>query len=179
VSGIFEAAGAGSATTENAVIVVSASSEVFSYAAVIDNNTADPIFVVGAEDQPQQPITPVPVTAAPTSTPTSPAAPTPTPTAPAGITANVTVGPGGAHTFSDVATGTNTTTIHVGDTVKWTWGSSDHSSTADAGAWDSTVMNSGSVFSFKFTSAGNFPYHCVIHGAAGGIGMSGTVVVNP
>ena len=37
--------------TDNAVIVVSASHEVFSYAAVIDNATTDPIFVRGAEDR--------------------------------------------------------------------------------------------------------------------------------
>ena len=56
VSGIFEAAGVGNVSTSNAVIVVSAVTELFSYAAVIDNRTADPIFVVGAEDQPPQAI---------------------------------------------------------------------------------------------------------------------------
>jgi plastocyanin len=179
VSGLFEAAGAGSATTENAVIVVSAGSEVFSYAAVIDNNTADPIFVVGAEDQPQQPITPVPVTAVASPTPTVPNAPTPTPTQTSGNTAVVHVAEGGAHIFDDIATGTNTTTIHVGDKVEWEWEASGHSSTADGGLWDSGVMNNGANFSHTFTSAGTFPYYCVIHGAPGGIGMHGTVVVNP
>ena len=69
VSGIFNVAGAGAAdfATENAVIVVSSTGEVFSYAAVIDNATTDPIFVIGAEDQPPQPITP-----GVTSTPTRP-----------------------------------------------------------------------------------------------------------
>jgi plastocyanin len=174
VSGIFEAAGAGGASTENAVIVVSADSEVFSYAAVLDNNTADPIFVVGAEDQPQQPITPVPVTAVATATPTSPAGPTPTPTPPAGIVANVNVG-GDGLVFTDVATGTHTTTIHVGDTVHWVWQGGPHSSTSDTGVWDSGINSQGHVFDRQFTSAGNFPYHCLVHGQM----MSGTVVVNP
>ena len=52
----------------NAVIVVSASHEVFSYAAVIDNHTQDPIFVVGAEDEPFQATTPSGPTATPTQT---------------------------------------------------------------------------------------------------------------
>ncbi|HEY2798744.1 MAG TPA: hypothetical protein VGK26_12705 [Thermoanaerobaculia bacterium] len=175
---IFQVAGQGGFVTSNAVIVVSADSAIFSYAAVIDNNTADPIFVVGAEDQPQQPITPVPVTGVATPTPTSPGVATPTPTPPAGIIANVNVGPEGQHTFTDIATGTITTTIHVGDTVHWVWQSSPHSSTSDTGVWDSDVHNQGFTFDRQFTSAGNFPYHCVIHGSPGS-GMHGTVVVNP
>ncbi len=59
VSDIFEAAGQTDHATQNAVVVVSATGPVFSYAAVIDNHTTDPIFVVGAEDEPPQPITPV------------------------------------------------------------------------------------------------------------------------
>ncbi len=175
VSGIFEAAGAGAATTENAIIVVSADSEVFSYAAVIDNNTADPIFVIGAQDQPQQPITPVPVTAVASPTPTSPAGPTPTPTTPAGNTATVNVGQGGEHVFVDVATGTNTTTIHVGDKVHWVWVDSFHSTTSDTGVWDSGQHGTPNTFDFTFSQAGNFPYHCTVHG----LSMNGTVVVNP
>ena len=50
VSGIFTAAGAADFETENAVITVVATGPVFSYAAVIDNATSDPIFVVGAPD---------------------------------------------------------------------------------------------------------------------------------
>ena len=53
-------------------VVVSATGLVFSYAAVIDKNTTDPIFVVGAEDEPPQPVTPV-ITLTPTTTPTPPA----------------------------------------------------------------------------------------------------------
>jgi len=54
INDVFAAIGAGAHATSNAVVVVEsgASGGVFSYAAVIDNATTDPIFVVGAPDQP-------------------------------------------------------------------------------------------------------------------------------
>jgi hypothetical protein len=54
VNRIFDAAGQGSRTTTNAYAVVEtddSATAVFSYAAVIDNATADPMFVIGAEDE--------------------------------------------------------------------------------------------------------------------------------
>jgi plastocyanin len=181
VSGIFGAAGQGSHATENAIIVVSASHEVFSYAAVIDNATTDPIFVVGAEDLPQQPVTPT----GPTATPTQPAAtptrtPTRTPTPPASGTFIVNVGQGGTN-FVDQTSGTSTSTIHVGDTIRWTWVGGQHSSTSGPcppcngdGTWNSGIKSSG-TFSRTFTQAGTFPYFCIPHN----LSMTGTVVVNP
>ncbi len=182
VSGIFDAAGQGGHATENAVIVVSASHEVFSYGVVIDNATTDPIFVVGAEDLPQQPITP----SGPTVTPTQPDAtptrtPTRTPTPPASGTFIVNVGQGGTN-FVDQTSGTSTSTIHVGDTVRWTWVSSmQHSSTSGPcppcsgdGTWNSGIKSTG-TFSRTFTQAGTFPYFCIPHN----LSMTGTVVVNP
>lgn len=52
INRIFDAVGQPGVTTTNAYAVVETSpdSEVFSYAAVIDNATTDPIFVTGAED---------------------------------------------------------------------------------------------------------------------------------
>ncbi|HSD71853.1 MAG TPA: hypothetical protein VLE54_03635 [Thermoanaerobaculia bacterium] len=53
INRIFDVVGQGGVTTTNAYAVVetnSAGAEVFSYAAVIDNTTTDPIFVTGAED---------------------------------------------------------------------------------------------------------------------------------
>ncbi len=53
INDVFAAVGASSTATENAVVLVSADGggpALFSYAAVIDNATTDPIFVVGAED---------------------------------------------------------------------------------------------------------------------------------
>ena len=176
VSGIFDAALAGSVSTENAVIVVASATELFSYAAVLDNNTADPIFVVGAQDQPPQPITPV-ATAPPgaTPTPTSPSVPTPTPTSPAASSATVHIGEGGEHVFVDTSSGTFTTTIRVGGTVHWVWVDSFHSTTSDTGVWDSGQNQTPHTFDHTFPNAGSFPYHCTVHGPV----MHGTVNVNP
>lgn len=67
-------------------------------------------------------------------------------------------------------------TVNVGDTVTWTNGGTvAHTSTSDTGVWDSGAMNVGTSFSFTFTSAGTFPYHCSFHQ---GLGMVGTVTVN-
>jgi len=71
-------------------------------------------------------------------------------------------------------------TIHVGDTVQWTWAASGHSSTSGTpgnpdGQWDSGVQNSGFVFSQTFTTAGTFNYFCSPHGVC--CGMIGSVVV--
>jgi plastocyanin/FtsP/CotA-like multicopper oxidase with cupredoxin domain len=70
-------------------------------------------------------------------------------------------------------------TVKVGDTVHWIWDGNNHSTTADGGAWDSGVHNSGFTFDHMFMLAGSFPYYCSIHGGPGGQGMHGTVTVNP
>jgi FtsP/CotA-like multicopper oxidase with cupredoxin domain/plastocyanin len=71
--------------------------------------------------------------------------------------------------------------INAGDTVTWKWDDgADHSVTSDTGLWDSGVKSGGPPFpqfSRTFTTPGTFPYHCVIHGGPGGVGMSGTVTV--
>jgi plastocyanin len=54
INRIFDVVGQAGVTTTNAYAVVetnSTNAEVFSYAAVIDNATTDPIFVTGAEDE--------------------------------------------------------------------------------------------------------------------------------
>jgi hypothetical protein len=84
---IFDAVGQAGVTTTNAYVVVeSDGAPLFTYAAVIDNATTDPIFVTGAEDErgPSGPVA--------TATPPAPApTPTPTPTPPASaITVNLT-----------------------------------------------------------------------------------------
>ena len=98
---------------------------------------------------------------------------------------DVMVGPNNTFTFSP-----STVTISVGDTVRWTWGSSHHSVTSG----DSTTCtadgqfcspnntncstcvtsNTGAVYEFTFTTAGTFSYHCCVHCA---LGMIGTVNV--
>ncbi|HEY1770206.1 MAG TPA: plastocyanin/azurin family copper-binding protein [Chthoniobacterales bacterium] len=73
-------------------------------------------------------------------------------------------------------------TVHVGDTVEWTWAGSDHSTTSGTpghpdGIWDSGVQNQGFVFDQTFDTEGTFNYYCSIHGTC--CGMVGSVIVMP
>ena len=93
----------------------------------------------------------------------------------AATTFNVTVGPGFNLVFDPASV-----TIQPGDQVKWTWGSSGHSTTSGSpgmpnGIWDSGIQNQGATFTRTFNSAGTFPYYCTPHG--GCCGMVGTVMV--
>ncbi|MET0620018.1 MAG: plastocyanin/azurin family copper-binding protein [Thermoanaerobaculia bacterium] len=162
VNNIFNAAGQGGHSTENAVIVVAAEHEIFSYASVIDNNTTDPIFVRGAEDR-------------------EPAAGGP-------VHRTVQVGQNGS-VFLDQTGGGTITRIHPGDTVTWVWGGSGQHGVAsgectgggyyDEGGCDADgTFSSGTYqapheFTRTFTEAGSFQYFCPIHGAM----MRGRVIV--
>lgn len=114
-------------------------------------------------------------------------APTPTPTPGAAATRIVNVG-GTGMVFTDSQSGTNFTTIRVGDTVQWVWVGNQHSSTSGTctagglydgctsdGAWDSGLKIPPGNYSRTFNVAGRFKYYCQIHGGA----MTGTVIVNP
>lgn len=73
-------------------------------------------------------------------------------------------------------------TIVVGDTVNWFWpeGSDGHNVVPDDGGSppQSGPLRAYPTFhSFRFEVPGVYHYHCAAHGAAGGIGMSGTVTV--
>lgn len=69
-------------------------------------------------------------------------------------------------------------TVAVNGTVTWrNVGANPHTSTSDAGTWNSGTVNAGGTFARQFTQAGAFPYFCTFHGAAGGVGMAGTIVV--
>lgn len=65
-------------------------------------------------------------------------------------------------------------TIRQGDTVTWNNEGGTHTTTGDhpLNYWQSGTMSNGESFSFQFTAAGAFPYHCDFHG-----GMDGTVSV--
>ena len=67
-----------------------------------------------------------------------------------------------------------TTNIALNDTVLWNWAGLNHSTTSDTGLWDSMTFNAPHTFSFTFTNAGTFPYHCTPHLA---FGMVGSIVV--
>jgi plastocyanin len=170
INQIFREAGVADLQTDNGVVTVTATGPVFSYAVVLDNDTTDPVFVRGAEDEPFQAVTPAPTT-----------------------THVVHVGEGG-NRFVDDESGGAITTILAGDTVTWVWdGSTAHGIASGAClpgsggpyGYDPTCNADGTFaaaasaapfsFSRTFPEAGSFPYFCTIHDA----GMTGRVVVNP
>jgi plastocyanin len=66
-----------------------------------------------------------------------------------------------------------TVTIKVGGTVTWVnQDTPKHDVVADNGEFKSDLFDKGATFSFTFTKAGTYPYHCSIHP-----GMTGTVIV--
>jgi len=63
--------------------------------------------------------------------------------------------------------------VAQGTTVTWTNnGPTNHTTTADGGAWDSGVLPAGKSFSFQFNTPGTFAFHCSIHP-----NMKGTITV--
>jgi plastocyanin len=74
--------------------------------------------------------------------------------------------------------------IPVGGTVNWFWppGSVGHNIVPDNG---DSPPHSGAPADwpkwhvFRFTIPGVYRYHCAVHGGPGGVGMSGTVRVEP
>jgi plastocyanin len=99
-------------------------------------------------------------------------------------TVTVNVGANGL-TFSNAVGGGSTTTINVGDTVHWVWGTSGHTVTSGPctvnnctadGNFSSgqNTLNQGATFDHVFNSADTFKYFCIPHGTSG---MQGTIVV--
>ncbi len=162
VNKIFEVAGQPAHATENAIVAVAASGEVFSYASVLDNNTTDPIFVRGAEDR-----------------------------TPVATVVNHTVHLTQGMAFMDDQSHGTQTQVQVGDTVTWIWdGTMTHgveSGTCTGGGYydpgscnSDGLFGSGShaapfQFTYTFTRAGTFGYYCTVHGPT----MRGRIVVSP
>jgi plastocyanin len=83
-----------------------------------------------------------------------------------------------------------TLNVRVGDTVRWTWGSDDHSVTSGTpctadGQFCSLdnmnceagiLSNTGTVYEHTFAQAGVYSYFCVLHCFAG---MTGVIHVTP
>lgn len=136
-------------------------------------------FVVACSDDPSSgPLAPSPATPPPVATPAPAPAPAPTPTPtpaptpPPAQTASVAI-PVGAEFLGNRAFNPGNLNVAVGTTVTWTnTDSTSHTSTSDAAGWDSGIVAPRGSFSFRFQTAGTFPYHCAIHP-----GMVGTVVV--
>jgi plastocyanin len=65
-------------------------------------------------------------------------------------------------------------TVAAGTTITWTNKASiAHTVTSDKGLFDSGDISSNGTFTFKFTTAGSYPYHCAVHPS-----MTAKVVVN-
>jgi plastocyanin len=101
----------------------------------------------------------------------------------AGQIFDVIVGPNGSFQFDPP-----TINIAVGDTVRWTWGSSFHSVTSgnpcvpdsqfcspnDMNCSAHVLSEVGAVYQHIFTQAGNYSYFCALHCE---YGMTGTIHV--
>ena len=94
-------------------------------------------------------------------------------------------GTAGATTyFVTVSTTTFTFTpqivfIQPGDTVTWTYagGTMPHNVVADDNSYSNPLSSSAWTFSHTFPTAMTSRYYCAAHGAPGGLGMAGSVVV--
>jgi plastocyanin len=63
--------------------------------------------------------------------------------------------------------------ITTGSTITWiNKVNVTHTVTSDDGLFESGSMDKGKIYTFTFTNAGSYEYHCSIHN-----GMKGTVVV--
>ena len=68
--------------------------------------------------------------------------------------------------------------VPAGSTLTWTnAGKARHSATADDGSFDTGLIGSGEQASISFDTPGVYTYFCILHGAAGGIGMSAIITV--
>jgi plastocyanin len=70
--------------------------------------------------------------------------------------------------------------IRVKAGTKVTWkneGAKPHTATADDSSFDTAIFQPGEAKSVTFDKPGTYAYYCSLHGAAGGSGMAGTVVV--
>ena len=70
----------------------------------------------------------------------------------------------------------------TGDTVQWdNVGGGLHNVVFDLGGFPGSGAASTAAWTYSETinTAGTYDYYCEIHGAAGGIGMAGTITVDP
>ena len=147
--------------------------------------TGTPLYLPVVVKNGGQTATPT-VTPTRTSTATATATLTPTPTGtPITPTIPITVAPNGLLVYSPISI-----TVHVGDVVRWTWGSSFH--TVTSGTYPTPdnqfcspdnndcagvhTSDAGATFDHQFNTVGTFTYFCEIHGGSPFF-MRGTVVV--
>jgi len=88
-------------------------------------------------------------------------------------------------TVSDNSFGPAAPTITAGTFVVWTWSAVNfHNVVWDVIPASAVVSSSGNpkstgTFTLRLTTPGTYTYYCQVHGAPGGVGMSGTITVNP
>jgi plastocyanin len=74
-----------------------------------------------------------------------------------------------------------TITVAAGTEVTWRWGTGafNHNVAPDGTEppRSGNPVNAPNSYQHTFSTPGTYRYHCEVHGAAGGIGMSGTVIV--
>jgi plastocyanin len=108
----------------------------------------------------------------PTSAPTMAMPTSGSTTAPA-VPASTSSSAGTEVSIANFAFSPDTLTVKAGTTVMWTnHDTTAHTVTADDKSFDSGNLQPGQSFSFMFTQAGTFSYHCSIHP-----NMKATIVV--
>jgi plastocyanin len=98
--------------------------------------------------------TPTPIKPTPTPTPTKP---TPTPTPGPTVVVTIITQSNGAFAFSP-----QTLSITAGTTVTWN-NNTAAPHTVTGSSFGSAGISPGGSYSFKFTQAGTFAYHCMFH----------------
>jgi plastocyanin len=94
-------------------------------------------------------------------------------TAGVGTTTAGSAGGGAEVVMKNLAFDPASVTIKVGETVKWTnQDSATHTVVADNGEFQSDNLAQGGTYTFTFSKAGTYPFHCSIHPS-----MKGTVIV--
>lgn len=72
----------------------------------------------------------------------------------------------------------SSSTVSVGDTVRWMNTGGTHNVRADDGSFNfGAASNASWTFEVGFETPGSYAYYCSVHGGPGGSGMSGTITV--
>jgi plastocyanin len=74
--------------------------------------------------------------------------------------------------------------VNVGDTIKWTWVSGDHTTTSTtipsgATSWNAPMTSDNTTFLYKITEAGTYNYKCIPHASFGMVGTITASIVLP
>lgn len=80
----------------------------------------------------------------------------------------------------------NTMSVNVGDTIRFTWSSGNHTTTSvtvpsGAATWDNPMNSNNTVFDYKVTVVGTYSYKCTPHAGNGMVGTfsaSGTTGID-